>query len=306
MRGFTLDIPASSGNLGAGFDCFGLALSLANRFVFQAATKYRLTWEGDNTMNPNFADPDHNHLVKCYRFCCAQLGIKERPFALHAQVNVPPFGGLGSSATAALAGGVAATLFGNRPLKKMDLFHLVLDLERHPDNLAPSLFGGFTLSTRVPATRTYTIHKIKVAPGLKCRVLLPELRTSTSAARRKLPSTFARRALVANLGYAGLTAAAFASGRYNLLRHAMHDLIHEPHRDKPALGYADLKKKLLAGGALGVCLSGSGPAILLLAEDGKTLDTIIAAHFKARNVPFRHLLLKPNNRGLRIQQARAT
>ena len=303
MRGFTLDIPASSGNLGAGFDCFGLALSLSNRFVFRAASKYRLTWEGDNTIGATFTDPERNYLVKCYRFCCKKLNIAERPFALHAHINVPPFGGLGSSATAALAAGVAATLFGGHPLKKMALFHLVLDLEKHPDNLAPSLFGGFTVSARQPAARAYTVHRIKVASGLKCRVLLPELRTSTSAARRKLPTAFARRDLVANLGYAGLTAVAFASGRYDLLKQAMHDLIHEPHRDKPALGYANLKQKLLDGGAFGVCLSGSGPAILLLAEDGDKLDAIIAAHFKERKLTFRCLILKPNNRGMRIRHA---
>ncbi len=231
------------------------------------------------------------------------MNLPARPFSLHATVRVPPYGGMGSSATAVIAAAAAAQILNERKPNKEELLAMAVGFERHPDNLAPSLFGGFTISVRHPVTKEYKVHRIPVSRDLLCILILPDLQTSTAAARKTMPDRFTRADLSANLGYASLTALAFATQNYALLRQAMHDRIHEPYRDKPELGYVELKQSLPAAGALGVCISGSGPAILLLAENGKTkkLDAAVSRHFQKRALSFKSFRLLADNRGIQIR-----
>ena len=320
MNKWTLRIPGSSGNMGAGFDCFGLALSIYNEFSWTPAKEYSLSFSGSVEIAADSRQLNKNYVVKAYKRACAFLDIAERPFAIHTEVNIPLRGGMGSSGTAIIAGCAIAFLQkreeaggiegteGTQEVSNQqssyinnDLWHQILqlasELEKHPDNVAPSIYGGFVIST---VAKEVCAHKFPVSSKIKCWIIMPQAEVSTNESRLSLPPDVPRQEAVFNISHGALTAVAFATQKYDLLKNAVMDKMHEAQRDN-IYNYQDLKQLLLNAGALSVSLSGSGPTMLVLVEAlSEELKATANKHFNGVKIDYRESLIEVDNQGMTI------
>lgn len=300
MRSFSLTVPASSGNLGAGFDCFGLALSMYNRFYIEWAEDYAIHYTRPHSKD--MLIKEKNRVILNYLWACKRIGGKPIPFRLRCDNVIPLAAGLGSSGTAALTGCATALLRSGEHYDTQQLLELVWACEGHPDNVAASLYGGFVICYEDSAGKTWA-HKLPVSAKLCCWILRPTLTTYTSDARRKLSAAIPRKDLVFNLGHGALTAVAFATGDYSLLKTAVYDRVHEHQRDESELGYDALKEALMPTEIFSVSLSGSGPAILVLAPRiTEAQRQLVAAHFARLGVGWQEHILSMDNQGMRFQE----
>ena len=247
-----IKVPATSANLGPGFDCLGIALGLYNTFEVEESKE--LVLEG---VEERFCNED-NLFVKAYRTAGGSGNI-------HVKFNydIPISRGLGSSATL-YTGGVLAYQLLNHCLDPQKLFKIVCDLEGHPDNAAPSVFGGLTASMR--GTNGWITHSIPLNETLRFTVFIPDVEISTEEARASLPESYPRKVAAANGGKAILMSEALRCGDIDLLRQAAADQIHEPYRRKLIPNFDIVKKTVEydTGGAL--VISGSGSTCLLISD----------------------------------------
>ena len=250
MKAVTIEVPASTSNLGPGFDCLGVALRLCNRVTVRRAA-------------PGTA-PAGLAAVKMVREAVGafweRAGVEAFAFSCEVVGEVPASRGLGSSVTLRLGLLTALNTLAGRPLSRQELFEVCSLLEGHPDNAAPAQFGGFTVAGG--GEDGHGVLRFPVAAALHFVLLIPDFEIRTDEARRLLPDGVSRRAAVASSARACRITAAFAAGRYEALRDAFEDgAFHQPHR-LPLIPF--LPEVLAAGrkaGALGGFLSGSGSTI---------------------------------------------
>jgi homoserine kinase len=265
LRSVTVRVPASTSNLGSGFDTLGLALRLYNRIEVTRAAKPGLhilaaASAAELAAITRLAEP----VVELF---FRQTGRKPFGISLTQCSEIPVGRGLGASA--ALRVGVAAglnTLAGS-PLDRQQVLNLVTEIEGHPDNTAPAILGGFTASTIV-GQEARTIP-FPVGPKAKFVTLIPNFEVSTPMARKLVPLQFSKADTVHSLTRVALITAAFASGKLEALRGCFDDRIHQPYRE-PLI--PQLSRVIHAGeqaGAIGGWLSGSGSAIICLTLDGE-------------------------------------
>jgi homoserine kinase len=259
----TIRVPASTSNLGPGFDCLGVALRIYNSITTRRAKDRQRQEE----IVAEAADLFFRR-TKRARF----------PFLCSAKEKVPRCRGLGSSATIRL--GVLSGLneLSGRPLDRWSIFKLCAELEGHPDNAAPASFGGFTVA------RGENVQRFEVASRLKFVLLIPDFEIRTTTARKILPAKISRPAAVRSAGNAcGLTAA-FASRNYEKLRGAFADQLHQPFRAKLI---PFLPRVIVAAektGALGAFLSGSGSTICAVTlRNSQTIATAMRRAAKTRS-----------------------
>ncbi len=268
-------VPSTTANLGPGFDCLGAALDLYNEFVFT-----RIEGGGDR-FDLIMESTDGNHLrggPENLVFRAAQKvweSANVSPFALEARVKlaVPPARGLGSSATAIVAGLIGANAIMNSPLPKEKLLELAIDIEGHPDNVVPSLLGGLCLTARSSSQR-WRIIRCDWHDSIKAVVAIPALRLSTSEARRVMPKNVPISDAVINMGALTLLLNGLKTGNDELIKEGMFDKLHEPYRWKLIKGGLEVKEAALQAGALGCAISGAGPSILALSKsnNGKAVS----------------------------------
>jgi len=240
MQQVTVRVPASTSNLGPGFDCLGVALRIYNSVTI-ARTKDR---QSHSQMINNAARAFFKQArVRAFSFSCAVNG------------NVPRSRGLGGSATIRLGILHALNELSGRPLDRLSIFQLCAQLEGHPDNAAPSSFGGFTVA------RGKDVQRFEVSPRLYFVLLIPDFEIRTSAARKILPARISRAGVVASCANACAITAAFASRDYEKLRGAFADQLHQPFRQKLISFLLRVIVGAEKAGALGAFLSGSGSAI---------------------------------------------
>jgi homoserine kinase len=248
----TVQVPASTTNLGPGFDCLGVALQLWNRITIRP--------DESNTQNPSIVNEAANLFFD-------QTGTKRFVFRCVIEGDVPQARGLGSSVTVRAGVLLALGALAAVHLSRKELCELCTKLEGHPDNAAAALYGGFTI---VSKTRN-EIARFDIDPALKFVLFIPDFEVKTSDARSVLPESFFRQAVVENLANTSFVAAAFASRRYEQLEDAFGDHIHQPFRTR----FVPFLPKVLAAarsaGALGGFLSGSGSTIacLTLSDEGE-------------------------------------
>jgi homoserine kinase len=257
-----LRLPATSANLGPGFDAVALALSLYLEIEAQSAREFSVRATGRNV--DICSQLTGNLLIDTYCRTLESNGIEDIPLALEVRNGIPLGMGCGSSAAVRLAGVALAVHFGKLNWDRNRILSFASCLEGHPDNTAACWLGGFA----VASWRGKDAMAQCFAPRVEWRVLLvlPELPLETTKARALLPEAYSRADVVANLQRVALLTAAFASGRGELLATAMEDRIHQPYRS----AVCPLLPRLLplAGqqGILGVALSGAGPAVLVMIE----------------------------------------
>lgn len=282
---FEVKLPASTSNLGAGFDCFGLALEL---YLTIRATvrpdsngKCRIRTVGpiENRALPKNAT---NLIYRAMLFAANQEKIKLPSVNLVVNNQIPLASGLGSSAAAIVGGIKLCSLVTNRPISKEKILKYATEFEGHPDNVSATLMGGF-IANCIDASGKVVSVKTRWPAGLKVVVVSPHSQLPTHVARAALPRTVPRTDAVSNLQRSAIFVAALSRRRFDLLGEAMRDALHQSKRQSLVPGLAEALQLKLTDGLLGVALSGAGPSILALVEDrpdeiGKMIATCFSKH----------------------------
>jgi homoserine kinase len=255
----TARVPATSANLGPGFDCFGLALDLVNKVTLDTEAAPGVTWEGEGAAE---LPTDGTDLVtRSIAETARRLGVDPPAGALHGVNRIPLERGLGSSAAAAVAGVALADAALGLGMERTDVLEVAAAIEGHPDNAAAAVFGGFTM-----VVDARVVARFDPDPELRPALLVPDaLRISTEEARRVLPAIVPRPDAVANAGHAALTAVALLH-EPGLLFAAMRDRMHEEVRLGLVPEALERFEELRAAG-VPVCVSGSGPTLLAFEDD---------------------------------------
>jgi homoserine kinase len=291
-------VPATSANLGPGYDAVGLALSLSMRVGLDRSPHPEIEIRGTGTdLIPR--GPEHP-AYRAARFVAELVGESDAHFRLVQENSIPPTRGLGGSAAALVGGAVAANdLFGGQ-IAAPDLLNIVCELDGHPDNAAPALLGGLVIGTLTPVG----VSAVRLEPkDLKVVVAVPDFAVSTTAARRALPESVPHRDAAFNVGRSGLLLGALATGEYHLLRVAMQDRLHQPYRSHLVPGLEDVIDAALDKGAYGACLSGSGPSVLAFAPEtrARQISSAMQAAFEARDVRAESWALDVDLAGARVE-----
>jgi homoserine kinase len=256
-------VPATTANLGSGFDVLGLALQLYNTFTLT------LTPEPGWRVNlpPGIDLPtQHNNLVyQAAHQVFKHVGNVPPGLHLSLTVDIPLARGLGSSSSAIVGGLVAANHLTGNTLDREALLAMAVSLEGHPDNVTPALMGGLTLSYTAEAQHRY-LH-VPFPQDLTVIVAIPDFELTTAYARSVLPDQVSRADAVFNCSRIALLVYALQSQRYDLLATAMDDRLHQPYRAALVPGLVEAIAAAYTAGALGVALSGSGPTLLALARE---------------------------------------
>ena len=256
-------VPASSANLGPGFDSLAMALELRNTIDLWRRSSgegdiIAIEGEGEHVLERD----DRNMVLAAMRLLAAQAGRVLPPVTLRLSNAVPLGRGLGSSAAAIAGGLVMAAALLDLPGDPESLLPIALHLESHPDNVAASLWGGFTVGV-LDGAQPCVLH-MQPPPELRAVVLIPGGFSSTAESRRALPGMIPRADAIFNAGRCALLAAALSQGRWDLLAVAMQDRLHQPKR---AAGFPYLEKAIaaaLGAGAHGAALSGAGSSVIAL------------------------------------------
>lgn len=248
--------PATSANIGPGFDCLGIAYNLYNEFEVELSDK--LIIEGCDLKYQN----ENNLFYIGFNSVKERLNRYEKcKVTIHS--NIPVSRGLGSSASLIVAGVLSANnLFGNK-LSLEELFEIATKIEGHPDNIAPCMFGGFTCAYQ--NEKPEFIH-LNVSNSLRYTLIIPDYELSTSQSRSVLPKNYNRQDVVFNISRNVLLIKAFESGDEKLIKEALQDKIHQPYRKELIKDYDRIEKICLDNKAISMVLSGAGPTMLAISK----------------------------------------
>ena len=262
----TVTVPATTANIGPGFDCLGAAFNVYNRFHFTPFTPlsdsepFQITIEGTEATRVNAGSG--NLVYKSYLKCYERLGQPAPPIHLKIVLGVPLSRGLGSSSTAIVGGIVGANALAGSPLSEDELAALANELEGHPDNVVPALRGGMQLAAM--ANGRLQICPLPWHDSVVPVVIIPEFEVSTADARRVLPGQYSRADAIFNTAHMALLLQGIATGNGDWISGGMGDRIHQPYRKKLIPGYDEVHRAALQAGAWGLVISGAGPTLLAL------------------------------------------
>jgi homoserine kinase len=301
--GVTVEAPASAANLGAGYDCLGLALALVNRIELEVRVWSRgeieLTVEGEGR-NELTEVRDNRFVAGLEATLRAARG--ELPAGLGWRIamhnDIPLARGLGSSAAATVGGVLAGNALAGEALSTAEMLVIATGIEGHPDNAAAALLGGFTVAAR-DASGVEAL-RFDAPRDLRAVLFVPEVRLSTDKMRAALPAKIPLADAVANLGAVAVGVAGLATGRYELLSRLTVDRVHEPYRAKVFPGLPRLVEAARAAGALGACLSGAGSTIIAFVDSMAGITRVEAAFIAAAgdlDLPGKVVVVEPRNLG---------
>ncbi|MFQ4135402.1 homoserine kinase [Nodosilinea sp. PGN35] len=264
-RSISITVPATTANIGPGFDCLGAALTLYNRFRFTALDQptgtVTITVAGLEA--DRVATDGSNLAYKAFAHYFHSRGLAVPAVAIAIDLDVPLARGLGSSSTAIVGGLLGANALSDDPLDQTALTKMAIALEGHPDNVVPALVGGCQLAVG-KADGTATLCPIPWHPDIVPVVIVPDFELSTAAARQVLPTSYSRADAIFNTAHLGLLLRGLESGRGDWLRVALGDRIHQPYRQPLIPGYDAVAAAALGAGAYGLVISGAGPTLLAL------------------------------------------
>jgi homoserine kinase len=299
-------VPATSANLGPGFDVLGLAVGLFDeiRVTFRPKghrPSLRVSAEG-----PGSADIPSDATNLAYRAMRRLFQLAGKPFPsveIQFTVRLPVAGGLGSSSAAIVGGLVAANAALKDRFSVDDLIETATSLEGHPDNVLPALVGGLCAGMVTEKGVTFVSWKdASLARDLRAVVCTPNLKVPTERARRLLPARVDRKDAVFNAAHVALFLSAIKEKRYDLLGEAMADRLHQPYRARLVPGLMDVIASARRAGAYGAALSGAGPTVLALAPPEKAAASArsMDAAFQRHGFRARSMILRIELRGARI------
>ena len=280
MKRVTIRVPATTANLGPGFDAFGCALGLYTDVTFEETEDYGLEITG---CDEAYTGPDNLAYVS-YCAVLASLSEEVRGVKIHIDAHIPVCRGLGSSAALLVAGAMGANVLRGNKLSTQGLLNITNAMEGHPDNLAPAFYGGLTASmvdNGLPVTVNFPLH-----PDWEFLALVPDFNLQTSKARAVLPEQVSRADAIYNISHGAMVLKALELGDEKLLRNAMQDRLHQNYRKKLIADYEKIEGLVRTTGAA-FCLSGAGPTLLCITQDpkleeklAKKLDSITEAKWE--------------------------
>ncbi len=273
MTIFEVSVPATTANIGPGFDCLGAALSLYNHFEFSLADRLTITASGEGA---DKVERDETNLVyqaiaKFYQ----HIDRPVPPIAFHTDTMIPLSRGLGSSATAIVGGIFGANLLAGSPLDRLELLDLAIAMEGHPDNVAPAMLGGCQLMASNQAGG-WEYCDLNWHESIGLVVAVPDFELSTAKARKVLPEKFSMHDAVFNASHLALLSHGIQTGHVNWLKAGLQDRLHQNYRQSLIIGMAEVQAAAIAAGAYGLVISGAGPTLLSLAPVG-TIESVAQA-----------------------------
>ena len=256
-------VPATTANLGAGFDCIGAALSLYNEFTFTPIETQHLVIAVQGLEAARVHTDATNLAYQAFLKLYTQIDRVPPVIQLEIKLGVPLARGLGSSATAIVGGLLGANTLAGNPLSPAAVMQLAIEMEGHPDNVVPALIGGCQLAAT--AANGWAIADIPWHSSIVPVVAIPNFELSTAAARSVLPTEYSRADAIFNTAHLGLMVRGLETGNPDWLSAGLTDRIHQPYRQQLIPGYTDVEQAVIAAGGYGMVISGAGPTLLALA-----------------------------------------
>ncbi len=297
IHSVTVRVPATTANLGPGFDCLGAALTLYNHFQFsrvcsstleEAADGVKITVTGRDAAR--VTTDERNLVYQAFVKVYEKIGQVPPSVAIDIHLNVPLARGLGSSATAIVGGLVGANQLAGAPLSIEEVMHLAIAMEGHPDNVVPALIGGCRLAVSNDAAyyeaTNWMICPVAWHSEIVPVLAIPDFELATETARKVLPASYSRADVIFNTANFGLLLLALETANGDWLRVAMRDRIHQPYRKTLIAGYDVVRQAAINSGAYGVVISGAGPTLLALTSPNYATEvaTTIATTWNEQGV----------------------
>lgn len=292
-----IEVPATSANLGAGFDSLGVALSMHNRFWMEESDELHISCVDDVVVPTD----ESNLIFWAAKYIYDMCGKPLPGMRIIQENNIPLARGLGSSSSCIVAGILGANRFLGNPFKPEELINIAAKIEGHPDNTSPALSGGLVASA-MEGERVYSVS-VPVSERIRFAVMIPPFELKTEQARGMLPKTYSREDAVYNLSRSGLMTASLFSGKLENLRVAVQDRIHQPYRSDLIAGYDNVFRMSYELGSLGTYVSGAGPTIISLidAQTAEAFGRKCAEQLEAKGIEgWRVEILSANRDGAGI------
>ncbi|MEG0664075.1 MAG: homoserine kinase [Clostridia bacterium] len=292
-----IKVPATTANMGAGFDCLGAALSLYNTIIIESWHENKVVERG----NQNIRFSENNMIYKSFKFL---VDITQTPcpyIKIYQNSKIPVARGLGSSSACICAGLYAGNMFLNNKFSQQQLLNFAAQLEGHPDNIAPAILGGFVISLQEDDFVYYKKSNIK--KNLKFATFVPSFHLKTESSRDILPKNYSKKDTVSNIASASFFTASLFSGNYENLKIGTKDSIHQPYRLPLIKNSDDIFDISYSLGAKAVYLSGAGSAIIALIDsDNKTFKTDAIEQMIKRKTEYFYLhILSGENFGIKTE-----
>lgn len=297
-------MPGSLGNVGSGFDCLGLALSIRNRISMEIMDRPGISIEVIGEGTDSIPRDETNFVVRAAERIFELAGCRISGLAITLQNGIPLARGLGSSGAAAVAGMACANALIESPFPDSELVEMAAEFEGHPDNVVPSVCGGFTISMWIskPGGKQLLYDAFPVPGNLSVVAAVPTFTLETKKARQVLPDSYPRHAVVHNLARTSWAVRCFMKGDFSYLAEALDDQIHQPFRSVLVPGFNLVKEAALKNGALAACLSGAGPTVaaFYVEANGDRIGSAMMEAFSSAGVGAGYRVLEPDNRGLEV------
>ena len=282
-----ISVPATSANLGPGFDTLGLALNLRNEVIITPSKYQSINVKGESASF--LKQKDNNMFINIFNDFYENLTKRRQNFRFEFINNIPLSRGLGSSSAVIISAIASAYKICGVDIKKSKLLNLAYSYENHPDNIAPAVYGGFTVSI----TKNFEVITLKkgIPSYLKAVIVIPNRSISTVYSRKALPFKYSKEDTAFNIGHSSILTAAFFSQKWDILKEASKDKIHQFYRMKQMPELFEVQKIALENGALMSTLSGSGSSFfnMVLKDDESNLVSKLMekfTHFKIISLDF--------------------
>lgn len=284
-----VQVPATTANLGPGFDCLGMALKLYNT-VELSVTPSGLHIEVEGEGKDDIPGDENNTVYKAAQVVFKLVGYRPPGISIKLVNNIPVARGLGSSSAAIVGGMMAANIISGNTLSEKSILNLAINMEGHPDNVAASVLGGIVVA--VPAEEEIKCLRLASPRNIRIVVAIPDFTLATGVSREVLPKQVPMQDAVFNLSRVALLVSTLYTNDLNQLGTAMEDRLHQPYRADLVPGMKKVFAAARLAGAKGIALSGSGPTIIAYADDN--VDLIVKAildTFRQNNVSARSMVL---------------
>lgn len=270
----SLKIPATTANIGPGFDCLGAALTLYNEFTFSLTDQEKTTFQVVGAESSKISLSDDNLLYQSFLRLYQHVGKTPPPVEITIKVGVPLARGLGSSATAIIGGLLGANHFLENSCSESELLNLAIAIEGHPDNVVPAFLGNCILS--VKTEDRWQFVPINCHSDLAFILAIPDFELSTEKARAVLPTQLSYQSAIYNMSHLALLIKALETGNQEWLSIALNDQLHQPYRKSLIQDYDLIEEAALNAGAYGMVISGAGPTLLSLTDHSRSDQVCLA------------------------------
>lgn len=292
-------VPASSANMGAGFDTLGIALNLYSVLeVSETESGLKII---TNTSGGTVHNDESNLVYRAMKRVFEEVGYRPSGIYINQNSQIPMTRGLGSSSACIIGGMLGANVISGRKLSYNEVLGLATEMEGHPDNVGPALYGGLCISARTGGA--VAVKSTKLQNNLKFAVMIPDFFVATRKSRGALPEFVSMSDAAANISSALMFYYSLTSGDFSQLRYGVRDKLHQPYRKRYVDGFDDIVNKTYEAGSLATYLSGSGPTVMAIIDgDGAEFATEMEKYFRDNSHKWKCTVLECDNVGAVVSE----